>query len=76
MQSTILRGPSTAPLTKFSGQLQKGDKTLHEDNFVVKNLHNPILGHPVIEALQLVMQIEPVTTDTPITKDTVMQRFP
>ena len=40
---------------KFSGQLQKGDKTLHEDIFVVKNLHSPILGHPAIEALQLVM---------------------
>ena len=80
MPSTIQREPSSAPLTiigKFSEQLQKGDKTLLEDIFVVKNLHSPILGHPAIEALQLVMRIEPVTaTDTPMTKDTVMQQFP
>ena len=79
--ATILRGPSSAPLTvigKFSGQLQKGIRLYMKILiFVVKNLHSPILGHPAIETLQLVMQIQPVTaTDTPVTKDTVMQQFP
>ena len=52
----IPRGRSFAPLTiigKFSGQLQKRDKTLHEDIFVVKKLHSAILGCPAMRHCNL-----------------------
>ena len=45
--------------------------------FVVKDLQSPLLGRPAIESLSLVMRVEPInTTDHPMTKDVVVQRFP
>ena len=78
--TTILRGPNSIPLSvsgKFRGQLRKGDKISYEDIFVVKDLQSSLLGRPAIESLSLVMRVEPInTTDHPMTKDVVMQRFP
>ena len=56
--TTILRGPSSIPLSvsgKFCGKLQKGDKVTCEDIFVVKDLQTLLLGCPAIESLSLLM---------------------
>ena len=44
-----------------------------ENILVIQKHHSPILGRPTIEALKLMVWIEPVTTtDLPMTKVTIL----
>lgn len=59
----VLSGPSSQPLQvcgQFTGTLQYGVKNTQQVIFVVRNLHNPLLGCPAIEALDLVARVHVV----------------
>ena len=44
-----------------------------ENILVIQKHHGPVLGRPTIEALKLMVWIEPVTTtDLPVTKVTIL----
>ena len=39
------------------GYLRKGDVTIKEEIHVIKNLHKPLLGRPVIRSLNLLRRV-------------------
>ena len=59
----LLKGPSGDQLGckgRFVGYLQKGDVTIKEEIYVIKNLHKPLLGRPAIRGLNLLKRISSV----------------
>ena len=58
-----LRGPGGDQLGckgRFVGYLQKGDLTIKEEIYVIKNLHKPLLGRPAIRGLNLLKRVDSV----------------
>ena len=58
-----LRGPDTHKLPttgQFTAKLSKEGHTAEEEIFVVKGLHQPLLGRPAIDKLRLVSRISSV----------------
>ena len=59
----VLRGPNQSHLEtvgEFSCELKKGDRSVQETLYVVKNLTNALLGRPAIEHLGIVVRVEGV----------------
>ncbi len=59
--SRNLFGPTHQPLAimgQFDGILQRGKLSYTEKIYVVKNLHNNLLGLPAIDALQLIKRVD------------------
>ena len=57
------RGPNKAVIPvvgQFMGKVKKGNRETLQEIYVVKNLNNPLLGRPAIQALGLVKRIEEV----------------
>ena len=42
------------------GYLQKGDLTIREEIYMIKNLHKPLLGRPAIRGLNLLKRVDSV----------------
>ena len=58
-----LRGPSNYALPvkgQFMGKLQKGNREVEQELYVVENLRKQLLGRPAVEALELAVCIEAV----------------
>ena len=56
----MLKGPSGDQLAckgHFMGYLQKGDLTIKEEIYMIKNLQNPLLGRPAIRDLNLLKRV-------------------
>ena len=45
------------------GKLQKGDREVEQELYVVENLHKQLLGRPAVEALELAVHIKAVNGD-------------
>ena len=73
--SCTLLGPGMNSLNvcgQFTGTLKRNSDKVKEEIFVVKDLHVPLVGFPVINALNLVAKV----CDMTISKQTVLTRFP
>ena len=53
-------GESLEVLGQFSGRLTRNGNNCCQDIYVVRNLRQPLLGKPAIEALKVVVFVEPV----------------
>ena len=63
--SKTLIGPAKTALPVrgcFRGKIQKADKSLEQEIFVVDGTHRPLLGRPAIEALKIVELVQEVET--------------
>ena len=59
----ILRSPSNRKLQvkdQFTSKLKCGSNEVQQELFVVQNLHSHLLGHPAIEAMDLVVQVSAI----------------
>ena len=62
-----LFGPGGTPIVvigQFTADLQFKDTVSTQDVYVVKDLHEPLLGRPAIEALNLVQRVQAVKTES------------
>ncbi|KAL7880825.1 hypothetical protein SRHO_G00030790 [Serrasalmus rhombeus] len=74
--SKVLKGPGGTALSvkgKFTATLQKVQKSIKQDVYVVKDLATPLLGRPAVTALQLVARLEEVNLDN---EEAVKSEFP
>ena len=58
-----LKGPGGNQLGckgRFMGYLQKGNLTIREEIYVIKNLHKSLLGRPAIRGLNLLKRVDSV----------------
>ena len=61
-----LKGPSGDQLAckgHFIGYLKKGDVTMKEKIYMIRNLHKPLLGRPAIRGLNLLRRVGSVKQD-------------
>ena len=69
-----LKGPSNHPLPVkgyFQGTLRLGDKEITQEVYVVRNLHQQLLGCPAIEALGLIVRAHAINRSW-----SVVDKFP
>ena len=52
-----LSGDQLACMGCFMGYFQKGNVTTKEEIYMIKNLHKPLLGRPVIGGLNLLKRV-------------------
>ncbi|KAL7861742.1 hypothetical protein SRHO_G00131830 [Serrasalmus rhombeus] len=74
--SKVLKGPGGTALSikgKFTATLQKGQKSIKQDVYVVKDLATPLLGCPAVTAQHLVTRLEEVNLDN---EEAVKLEFP
>ena len=50
---------------KFTGVIQYKKTVVEQEVFVIRDLHNALIGLPAIEALQLVNRVSNITLDIP-----------
>ncbi|XP_036001498.1 uncharacterized protein K02A2.6-like [Fundulus heteroclitus] len=72
----VLMGPGRSQLKvkgKFTATLQRKDKHVMEDIYVVEGLNTPLLSRQAATALQLVARLDVTTLDS---KETIKKEFP
>jgi hypothetical protein len=74
-QAEFYYGPAKQPLKvlgQFSGKLTYGEHSHQGKVFVVKQLHNNLLGLPAITSLQLIQRVDAVYKDA----NDIVEQFP
>ena len=67
--SKTLRGPSNSELPvkgQFTAMLKYKNKVIEQDLYVVESLHKHLLGHPAIEALNIVTRVLTIEGSGPV----------